>query len=370
MNPRNIDRSKQARLQEDLTLLKAAVDSAQEAVLITDKEGAIRYANPAFEKTTGYHLVDIFDKNPRFLKSGHHDEGFYKKMWDTVQSGKTWEGVITNKTIEGKLIHEETTITPVRNSDTSEISHFVAIKRDITEKLEIQQRLEMTEKMASAGVLAAGVAHEVNNPLTLVLGFAQVLSDDERIPEDARSMLRKVYTAAQRAGKIVKNLLEFGRKQEPLKTRLSVKELFDRLEPLAGYDLKREGIQYSFEHPLERCLIHADLNQMEQVLLNLIINAKQAMEDSEKKELKVSCDCDREDGMVVISVEDTGPGISEEILKKIFEPFYTTKPVGEGTGLGLAICYGIAEDHGGTIKVESKLGKGTKFSVYIPAEKG
>lgn len=365
MAKRSAPKRREDRLRLDLSLLKAAVDAAEESVLITDSAGAIRYANPAFEKRTGYSLVDVFDKNPRFLKSGRHTSSFYRKLWRTILSGKPWTGVLTNKSREGAILHEDTTITPVFDED-GEISHFVSISRDVTEKIELQQRLEMTEKMASAGVLAASVAHEVNNPLTLVVGFSQILSEDERLPQDAREMMVKVLANARRAGKIVGTLLEFSRKQEPQKTRVSVKELFERIEPLAGYDLKRESVEYEFLTPCDDCVIHADLNQMEQILLNLIINAKQAMEESPTKKLEVCCR--KEPGVVAISVKDTGPGIPADKLKKIFEPFYTTKPVGQGTGLGLSICYGIAQDHDGSIDVESKIGEGTRFVLRIPSE--
>ena len=365
MAKKNPAKRREDRLRLDLSLLKAAVDAAEESILITDHDGAIRYANPAFEKRTGYSLVEVFDKNPRFLKSGRHEKVFYRNLWETILKGKPWTGVLTNKARDGSILHEDTTITPVYDAE-GVLTHFVAISRDVTEKIELQQRLEMTEKMASAGVLAASVAHEVNNPLTLVVGFSQILSEDERLPPDAREMMLKVLHNAQRAGRIVGTLLEFGRKQEPQKTRVSVKELFERIEPLAGYDLKRERIEYAFSTPCDDCVIHADLNQMEQVLLNLIINAKQAMENSPEKRLEVCCR--RENGRVVISVKDTGPGIPPDKLKKIFEPFYTTKPVGQGTGLGLSICYAIAQDHGGTIEVNSEPGKGSEFSMFIPSE--
>jgi PAS domain S-box-containing protein len=367
MAKKNSSSRREDRLRLDLKLLKAAVDAAKESILITDREGAIRYANPAFEKSTGYTLVEVFDKNPRFLKSGHHDRAFYKQLWDTILSGDTWEGLIINNTRGGEEIYEETTITPVFDRK-GEITHFAAIKRDVTEKNQLRERLEMTEKMASAGVLAAGVAHEVNNPLTLVVGFSQILTEDERLPDDVREIMAKVYQNAQRASKIVTTLLEFGRKQEPQKTRVPVQDLFDRIEPLAGYDLKRAGIAYEFKSACEGCVLHADLNQMEQILLNLIINAKQAMQDSPVKKLEVSCR--RTEDCIAIAVKDTGPGIPPDKIKKIFEPFFTTKPVGQGTGLGLAICYGIAEDHGGSIEVNSEPGKGTEFLVLIPKEPG
>ncbi len=230
---------------------------------------------------------------------------------------------------------------------------------------ELQRRFEMTEKMASAGILAAGIAHEVNNPLTVVLGLSKLLADDKRLPADAREMCERIAANAERAGKITRSLLDFARESKPMKRTLLVADLFERIEVLIGYELKSHLVNYTFEKPNDDCVINADLEQMGQVLLNLLINAEHAMTDSPEKKVRIGAE--RSGNRVIISIADTGPGIPADKIEKIFEPFYTTKPVGKGTGLGLSICYTIVEDHGGMISIKSPVEGGALFRIELPA---
>ncbi len=357
------DVSERQRTQQSLIRLKAAIDAAEEAIIITERDGLIIFANPAFERSSGYTIAEAIGENPRILKSGKHKPLFYERMWKTIIRGETWHGVIVNKAKDGRIYHEDTGITPITTSE-GRITHFVAIKRDITDTIKLQERMAVSEKLASAGLLASGVAHEVNNPLTIILGLAQILSEEEAMPEVFKTDLSAIEEQARRAGRITQGLLQFSRNKDPEKTELLIEDVFDKLKPLIVYDMKKSDIDIQFKLENTNLTINADPDQIQQVLLNLVINAKHAVSKSKIKEILITAG--EKDGSIIISVRDTGSGIPEDVKKYIFDPFFTTKPVGEGTGLGLPLCYSIATDHGGTLEAESKPGQGALFSLILP----
>lgn len=229
----------------------------------------------------------------------------------------------------------------------------------------IQEQLLHTEKMSALGMLVSGVAHEVNNPLTSVLGYAQLLQRDEPDPA-RRRMLEKVSNEAARAGKIVQNLLTFSRKQKSEKRLVDLNEILDLVVELQAYDLRVRNVDVVRRLSPDLPPVLADPDQLRQVFLNLITNAQHALAEGDRAgrivlETRVSAD------RVQVFVTDNGPGIRPEHLHKIFLPFFTTKDLGKGTGLGLSICYGIVQEHGGRITVDSALGEGATFIVDFPA---
>lgn len=229
----------------------------------------------------------------------------------------------------------------------------------------VQERLLQSEKMSSVGQLVSGVAHELNNPLTGIMGFAQLLML-RQLDETARKQVETIYNEAERASKIVSNLLTFARRRKAQKEPANLNTLIERVLELRNYDLRVRNIDVTMELDPLLPETMVDTNQLQQVFLNIIINAEQAMrgEDGDAGTLRIATGA--EGGRITAWFEDTGPGMSAETVRRIFDPFFTTKEAGDGTGLGMTISYGIVEEHGGRIWAESDPGRGATFFVELP----
>ncbi|KAA3615351.1 MAG: PAS domain S-box protein [Calditrichaeota bacterium] len=381
---RDITERKQAGAQ--LKLQAHALNSAANAILITNANGSIQWANPAFCQLTGYTLEESLGQNPRVLKSGQHDNSFYQNLWERISSGKVWRGEICNKHKNGELYSEEMTIAPLR-SETGEISNFIAIKQDITkrkkaevEKSILEKQLRRAQKLETIGTLAGGIAHDFNNILTPILGYTEMavaeMSDSVLLKKD----LKRVLDGAYRAKDLVEQILLFSKQVEkernPLSLHLILKEALKLLRPSIPTTV---NIVQRIDPGCDK--IMADATQLHQVIINLCTNAWHAMEESggtltiELKQVKVDSAMAKmhpnlqEVEYVRLTVRDTGQGMDEAILERIFEPFYTTKAVDKGTGLGLSVVHGIVHNHKGEILVNSEPGVGTVFQVYLPAVK-
>jgi two-component system NtrC family sensor kinase len=241
--------------------------------------------------------------------------------------------------------------------------------RDITESRLLREQLLQSEKMAAVGKLVSGVAHELNNPLTGVIGYAQLMlrkyerGNSSLPPDDVRSILSE----AQRATRIVKNLLSFSRAYKPQRSLIDINQAIMTVIDLRAYEMSHSNVtvETALEPGLPRSM--ADLQQIEQVILNLLNNSVQAISDSGHAGL-IGVNTGTKGDMVYITITDNGDGISPEEQLLIFDPFFTTREIGKGPGLGLSICYGIVEEHGGRILVESSEGNGTAITVELPAE--
>jgi len=229
------------------------------------------------------------------------------------------------------------------------------------------ERLVQSEKVATMGSLLAGVAHELNNPLAVLFGQAQLLRETVT---DAALIRRagKIGDAAERCVRIVRNFLALARQRPPERTEVSVPQVIQSAVELLAYELRTEGIEVALDVPEGLPSLSADSHQLHQVLVNLIANAQQAMRRSPRpRRLAIGARHDASRDVVSLTVADTGPGIPVDVRGRIFEPFFTTKPPGEGTGLGLSLCRGIIEEHGGTIDVDSEPGRGARFTIELPA---
>jgi PAS domain S-box-containing protein len=364
-----------SRLTQTQRRLSTVIEQTADSVIVTDTGGIIVYVNPAFERITGYSRADVIGQNPRILKSGKHDSAFYEQMWATINSGSVWRGRISNVKKDGTVFTEEAAISPVRD-ESGEITNYVAVKRDVTRELELEQHYHQAQKMEAVGRLTGGIAHDFNNLLTAINGFVELMQ--LRLPPDSpfQEMVGSIHRAGQRAANLIRQLMAFSRRQviEPqiLDLNSVVADLSKMLLPVIG-----EDIILNLDLGPDLWPIKADLSQLEQVIVNLVVNARDAMPGGGEltigtsnvvlTEQDIASDPTAEAGdHVLLTVRDTGVGMSEAVKPYIFEPFFTTKEKGKGTGLGLATTYGIVKQNKGSIWVDSEEGQGTTFKIYWP----
>jgi PAS domain S-box-containing protein len=356
--------------------LSMAVEQAAEAIVITDKDGNIEYVNPAFERITGFSREEAVGRNARILKSGKHDEAFYKNIWDTITRGEPWAGSFTNKRKDGTLYEEEAVISPVRDG-AGRIVNYVAGKRDISREVILQKQVQTAQRMESVGTLAGGIAHDFNNALTGIFGFSEMLRMKVGGNPDASNDLDMIRQCAEHAATLTRQLLTFARRQviDPVNLDLNVvvTDILRLLRKVIGEQIEIK-VFLSRDLPVARL----DRGQVEQVLMNLCLNARDAMPAGgqllvETAAVTLDDEYARDHPgaapgrYALLSVSDTGVGMDEVTCDRVFEPFFTTKAVGKGTGLGLSSVYGIVKQNRGFIHVDSEPGKGTAMKVYFPA---
>jgi two-component system NtrC family sensor kinase len=243
----------------------------------------------------------------------------------------------------------------------------IHVAKDINNEKLLQQQLIQSEKLSAIGELISGIAHELNNPLTGVMGYSQLLQLREDLDDRAKENLHKINNLALRCQRIVQNLLFFARKQKPERTLTDINEIIEKTVELRSYELQVNNIEIhrNLDRNLPKTI--ADAHQLQQVFLNIITNAEQAMLESNRKgQLKICTRTDSQNANIIVEIKDDGPGISENHLNRIFDPFFTTKEVGKGTGLGLSLSYGMIKEHSGNIYVRSRLNEGSTFFVEIP----
>lgn len=355
--------------------LLTAIEQSSDIVVITDTEGAIQYVNSSFETITGYAKEEVIGQTMRILKSGEHDETFYKTLWETIGSGRVWSGQLINKKKDGSLYYENANISPVLD-ESGHIINYVAVKRDITKERELESQLRQSQKMESVGRLAGGVAHDFNNILTAIIGYTNFALSKIRPEHEIHDDLLQVKAASERAANLTRQLLAFSRKQILQPKIIELNQLILDLDKMVRR-LIGEDIEYVTIPSDGLWKVKADPSQLEQVIINLVVNARDAMPAGGKLIIEtknitldegyIRTHADTQPGdYVMIAVSDTGTGINENIREKIFEPFFTTKEREKGTGLGLSTVHGIVKQSGGSIFVYSELGQGTTFKIYLP----
>ena len=349
--------------EERLRLLATAMEQLVEGVVITDPEGRIEYVNPAFERITGYGSEEAVGRMPRILKSGVHGVAFYKAMWDTLTAGDVWTGHLVNRRKDGSTYEEEATISPVRD-EAGRTASYIKVMRDVTLEAALRRQVNQMQKMDAIGNLAGGIAHDFNNLLQALLTHAQWLransADEETVREEATELEQDVARGAA----LTRQLLLFSRRElskpEPLDLKevgRTAAEMLRRVIPAnVAFELELSGAPVP---------VRADRGQLEQVLVNLVVNASDAMPGGGRLVIRSGSEAD---GSSWVEVEDTGMGIPEGIRPRIFEPFFTSKGAGKGTGLGLSVVHGIVTQHGGRVELDSEEGRGSRFRVVLPRD--
>lgn len=358
-------------------LHSGALEAAAHGVILTDTAGKIHFANRAFCTMTGYAHEEILGQTLDFNKSGEHDPGFFWSLWETVLSGRIWQGELINRRKDGTLYNEEMTLTPIREGN-GEISHFLAIKQDITKRKDHEEQQCQAQKMEAIGRLAGYIAQDFTNLLTVIHGSAElVLADKGWLKDYDRRHLKQITAATEHAAELTRQLLAFGRRQviqtQPLDLNQVIEGYTKMLNRVIG---KAITLRCHFAKDLPSA--NADAGMIEQILLNLIANARDAMPQGGSIDITteaVTVDAGYADinpearlgKHLAISISDTGTGIYPEYLPRIFEPFFTTKQPGTSAGLGLSTVYGIVKQHQGWIEASSRLGHGTTIKFFLPA---
>ena len=370
----HVDISARKLAEESHARLVTAVEQAAETILITDTNAVVLYANPAFEKTTGYTRDEIVGLTPRLLHSGKQNPEFYRQMWSVLGAGKVWRGRMVNKRKDGTLIEEDACISPVFDA-SGKIINYVGVKRDVSRELQLEQQFYQMQKMEAIGRLAGGVAHDFNNLLAVILMNASELRSESSNSPTQINGLDEIILAAERGANLTRQMLAFSHRQVMQMVELPLNEVIVNITKML-HRLIGEDITLHTHLSSDKMLVQGDAGMIEQVLLNLAVNARDAM--PEGGQLFIDLDCSAVDSaaatlhkvnageFVRLTVRDTGCGIAPEHLSHIFEPFFTTKDMGKGTGLGLSTVHGIVEQHHGWVEVESQVGQGTTFRVLLP----
>ena len=369
------DITERRNTERELLLRSTALEATANGVVIAAIDGRILWVNPAFTELTGYSCGDVIGQNMRIMKSGRHDRSFYQQMWDTILAGRVWHSEIVNKRKDDTLYTEEMTITPVYDRG-GQVSYFIAIKQNVSERRQMEDQLRQSNKMEAIGRLAGGVAHDFNNILTAIMGYNEIMLRQLPHFDPLRREAGEIEKAAYRAAQLTRQLLAFSRKQTLQLAILSPNQIVSNisrmLHRLLGEDIL---LQLELAEPIGS--ISADASQIEQIIINLAVNARDAMPrggsltiTTANVTLDEACVRDQIDAKpgdyVRLTVTDNGTGMTDHVKAHLFEPFFTTKEQGRGTGLGLATCYGIVKQSGGHIAVESELGRGTTIHVYFP----
>ena len=376
-----LDISERRRTQEQLHKLSLAVEQSPASIVITDTKGNIEYVNPKFTEVTGYTREEAIGKNPRILKSGVTPQDEYKRLWDSIASGKEWRGEFHNKKKNGELFWEAASISPVKNRDNV-ITNFVAVKEDITERKRAEDALRHAQKMESIGTLAGGIAHDFNNLLNAILGQSTLAIGKLTKESPAKNHIEKSIKAAEKAANLTKQLLAYSGKGQFVNEEIDFNRLVEENAQLLEVSVpKATELRYVLDSsPL---YVHGDAGQIQQIIMNLIINAGEAMgptpgtitlrtsriqiEKNDAQFWKYTDTRLAPGTYVLLQVIDTGQGMRPEVLSRIFDPFFTTKFTGRG--LGLAAVLGIIRAHKGGVRIESEVGKGTTFEIILPLVK-
>ncbi|HHT9119664.1 MAG TPA: PAS domain S-box protein [Candidatus Hypogeohydataceae bacterium YC41] len=366
------DITEQTRLREEVRKterhLASVVESANDIVVSMDPYGIITTWNTAGEKITELSAQELIGRHITSLCATGEDENLRQALISTTEAGKVKNIEVKIKTKRGKEIPVAWNFSSMRDGG-SKLVGLAAIGRDLTETKQLQGQLIQSAKLASLGVLAGGIAHELRNPLGITSAAAQLFLERPDDPEFLKECAQRIYTGIQRASEIIEGLLKFARHSPGQHEPTDINKILEETLTLIGKQLTTQQITVHRDLYPSLPLIKADGKLLNQVFLNIIINASNAMPKGGHLWIKTELEQRHMTAALKIVVKDNGVGIPKEHIDKIFDPFFSTMPVGKGTGLGLSICYGIVKEHGGEIKVESTEGEGSTFTILLPVTK-
>ena len=360
------DVTEQMRLSEEVRRMErhmaSVFDSASDIILSADVNGRILSWNPAAEKISGYTFNEVRTQS-FFTYIAEDAQEEMRQAFSSMKSLKKsqmneWDLITKN----GLNIPVSWVCSPMKD-EQSRIVGVVAVGRDLTERRKFEMQLLQSQKFAALGVMAGGIAHEIRNPLAICSSAAQFLMADDITPEFGKECADKIHTGIERASIIIENLLRFARPSGKSEmAQVDIHFLMQETLSLTANQARIQKTEIILDIPKNAIMIPGNASLLQQVFINLLLNAIQAMPNGGTLRINMA----KTDRKVLIRITDTGPGLSREDINKIFDPFYTTSPVGKGTGLGLSICYSIVKQHDGSIDVESVEGKGSTFTVTLP----
>jgi PAS domain S-box-containing protein len=361
--------------EEKFSKLATAVEHAAESIVVTDPRGRIQYVNPSFENVSGYRHPEVIGLRVQALESCENREP-RDQVLEMVRRGKIWRGRLISRAKDGHRYEEEATISPVRDGKGS-IINFVEVRRDITREAMLEQQLQQAQKMEAIGTLAGGIAHDFNNILAAILGYTELARMDLDGNPRVMDNLDRVLQASHRARELVAQILAFSRQAEQEKRPVHISSVVKEALKLMRASLPSTiEIRQHIREDLGNVL--ADPTQIHQVLMNICSNAGHAMREcggtlqvtldhpENDPEFDVHFPSEAASNYLRLTISDTGHGMSSDVQRRIFDPYFTTKTKGEGTGLGLAVVHGIVKSHNGHIAVESTAGEGSTFRIYLP----
>lgn len=362
-----------SHLFKELQDQKYALD-ASAIVAATDPKGRITYVNLKFCDISGYTKEELLGKNHRIINSGFHPASFFAEMWQTVSKGQIWQNEVCNRAKSGKLYWVYTTIVPFLDPEGKPYQ-YLSIRHEITALKQAEQmireqqgKLVAASKLSALGELSAALTHEVNNPLGVILGRAEMikelLSRAEPPIEQIRQMVESIETTGHRIEKIMRTVraLSHGGETEPLQ-QLTIQELVDSAFDLVGSRMRNHGVRLEIDLPAPNERLECRPTEIFQILVNLLNNATDAVEPCQEKWVRFRAE--KTEQGILISVTDAGRGISEEIRRKLFTPFFTTKQIGVGTGLGLTISFNLALRNAARLYLDEK-SEHTRFCLLLP----
>jgi PAS domain S-box-containing protein len=366
------------------------VEDCSEPIMISDRTGRLKYVNPSWCATYGYSKEEAIGDTPRLLRSQHQSDEFYRDMWRQILDPTiaVWKGEVVNRAKDGRFVTVFLTITPYKSGQ--EIVGYMAIAVDLSERRSMERQILRQDRLASIGMLASGLAHEIGNPLGVIRGRAEIIMNTLRSGISSRAAidsatqgLDTILSQIDRISRLIESLLKISRVPQEIRlTNVSLAPIAQEVETLMAENIRRNGIKLE-NRLLAKELANkgkstestfgvlADAQHLQQILLNLLINGVHAIEEERKRSGRVdhtlAIDAIQgSDGYTTLIVEDTGCGLSEEVKRRMFEPFFTTKTPGQGTGLGLAIVTRLVEEMQGKIVAESAgPGLGSKVQVQL-----
>ena len=369
-----VDISDRKKSEETSVKLAMVVDQAADAVLILDTQTNVEYANPTFERISGFSLGQIIGNNIRNIGSATYEE-FSREGKDLLNQGKVWKKKVFKQRDDGVSFVVEVVVSPFRDA-FGKIVNYIVWGRDVTRESAMQQQLQNSQRLESVGVLAGGIAHDFNNSLTGIFGFTEMAMQEADGNQAIKLHLNEILKCARSSASLTKQLLAYSRRQIINPANINLNNVIaDRLKLITKVAGEQISIRTVFDK--KPSIVKADVGQIEQALMNLVINAKDAMPDGGDLLIETGTeDLVEEKALpypgfkpgkyVVLKVADTGAGMDEITRGRVFDPFFTTKAPEKGTGLGLAVVYGIVKQHEGYIEVQSEIGRGTTFQIFFP----